>query len=225
MAEYSDPDLFLVGVRTPLVMDYADAARRRGLALAGLRVGNATPRALQGAMAVIEIDEVPSAARGIPFIAGAFMPDRRRELVEFAVERGLAPAAALTDPTAAVSAWARLGAGTFIGAGAVVASGVLVANHVFVNRASSLGHHTVVESFVSIGPGVTVPSSVNIGAGAIVGAGAVILPGIRIGAGAVIAAGTRVRKDVPADVLAFGEPVRTRPRKGLRILDEYRGQE
>ena len=39
-----------------------------------------------------------------------------------------------------------------------------------------------------------------------VGGGAIILPGVTIGAGAVIAAGSVVSKDIPAGVLAGGNP-------------------
>ncbi|HVL57730.1 MAG TPA: sugar O-acetyltransferase [Burkholderiaceae bacterium] len=47
-----------------------------------------------------------------------------------------------------------------------------------------------------------------------VGAGALILAGVRIGAGAVIGAGSVVTRDVPARVLAAGNPCRV-----IRALD------
>ena len=49
---------------------------------------------------------------------------------------------------------------------------------------------------------------VNIGSDVWVGSGAIILPGVTIGSRAVIGAGSVVTRDLPADVLAVGNPCR-----------------
>jgi acetyltransferase-like isoleucine patch superfamily enzyme len=54
---------------------------------------------------------------------------------------------------------------------------------------------------------VTVP--IEIGEDGLVGAQALILPGVTLGAGAVVGAGSVVTKDVPAGVLAYGNPCKT----------------
>jgi serine acetyltransferase len=46
----------------------------------------------------------------------------------------------------------------------------------------------------------------RIGAGAQVGVNVTILPFVRIGAGALIGAGSVVTRDIPAGVVAFGNP-------------------
>ena len=49
---------------------------------------------------------------------------------------------------------------------------------------------------------------VRIGKRCWIGAGAVILPGVTIGDGTVIGAGSVVTKDIPANVVAVGNPCR-----------------
>lgn len=49
---------------------------------------------------------------------------------------------------------------------------------------------------------------ITVGADAWLGGGVIVLPGITIGEGAVIGAGSVVTKDIPAGVLAYGNPAR-----------------
>lgn len=87
---------------------------------------------------------------------------------------------------------------------------------------------------VMIGPNVTIATAghpvepelrrklgqynipVYIGENVWIGAGAVILPGIRIGENSVIGAGSIVTKDIPANVVAVGNPCRV-----LRPIGEH----
>ena len=54
----------------------------------------------------------------------------------------------------------------------------------------------------------------EIGSDVWIGGGAIILPGVTIGDGAVIGAGSVVTKDVPAGVVAVGNPCRV-----VRLID------
>lgn len=45
------------------------------------------------------------------------------------------------------------------------------------------------------------------------GMGAVVLPGVRIGAGTVVGAGSVVTRDLPAAVVAYGQPARVQRRR------------
>jgi maltose O-acetyltransferase len=56
--------------------------------------------------------------------------------------------------------------------------------------------------------GYTRVAAVDIGRRVYVGAGSIILPGVTIGDDAIIAAGSVVRSDVPAGVVAAGNPAR-----------------
>ena len=57
---------------------------------------------------------------------------------------------------------------------------------------------------------------VHLGENVWVGAGAVILPGVSIGNDSVIGAGSVVTKDIPANVVAVGNPCRV-----LREIGEH----
>ena len=57
---------------------------------------------------------------------------------------------------------------------------------------------------------------VHIGRNCWIGAGAILLPGVTVGDNAVIGAGSIVTKDVPASVLAVGNPCRV-----LREIGEH----
>lgn len=56
--------------------------------------------------------------------------------------------------------------------------------------------------------------SVHIGNGVWIGAGAVILPGVTVGDNTTIGAGSVVTRDIPANVVAYGNPCRVQRRIG-----------
>ena len=62
---------------------------------------------------------------------------------------------------------------------------------------------------------------VHIGKNCWIGAGCVILPGVTIGDDTVIGAGSTVTKDIPAGVLAFGDPCRVQRPIGERDREFY----
>ncbi len=94
--------------------------------------------------------------------------------------------------------------------------------------------HIYVGDYTMFGPGVTVATAghpilpelreralqynapVRIGRNCWIGAGSVILPGITIGDNTVIGAGSVVTKDIPANVVAVGNPCRV-----LRPIGEH----
>ena len=62
----------------------------------------------------------------------------------------------------------------------------------------------------------------KIGAGAQIGVNVTILPYVRIGAGALIGAGSVVTRDIPAAVVAFGNPAV--PRRAVEELPDIDGR-
>ncbi len=198
-------ELILFGVRSPLLPDYEEACSRLNLQVTAVRADTLRPRILDRSV-VIEMVDLDESRRGLPFIACAFSPKRRMELVTMALEAGLTAAEAVADPSAVIASSTRMGNGSFMGAGVMIGAAGMLGEHVFVNRSSNLGHHAFVDDYVSIGPGCTLAGNVHLGKQAFIGAGSVVLPGVRIGAGAVVAAGSVVRSDVPDGVMVAGVP-------------------
>lgn len=99
--------------------------------------------------------------------------------------------------------------------------------------------HIYVGDYTMIGPNVTIASAghpilpelrekgyqynmqVHIGKNCWIGAGSVILPGITIGDNTVIGAGSVVTKDIPANVVAVGNPCRVLREIGERDREYY----
>lgn len=99
--------------------------------------------------------------------------------------------------------------------------------------------HIYVGDYTKFGPGVIVATAghpilpelrekayqfnlpVHIGKCCWIGAGSVILPGVTIGDGSVIGAGSVVTKDIPAGVVAVGNPCRVLREIGERDREYY----
>jgi acetyltransferase-like isoleucine patch superfamily enzyme len=95
-----------------------------------------------------------------------------------------------------------------------------IGNRVKIHCNCYVAQYTELEDDVFLAPGVTIANDLypgdersaelmagpRIGAGAQIGVNVTILPYVRIGAGALIGAGSVVARDVPAGVVAFGNP-------------------
>lgn len=147
----------------------------------------------------VEGVRIPSSVNGPLCIA--IGDNRRRELVA----RNLpADYPSLIDPSAVVSASARVGEGTVVMQHATIQADASIGRHCIVNTAAVVDHECELADFVHVSPHATLCGGVKVGEGAWIGAGAVILPGIHIGARAVVGAGCTIRHNVEADTVAFG---------------------
>lgn len=214
--------MILFGIRSPIVVEYEETLHRLGVELrAGISV-NGTPRLVDTRRA-ITLAEFEAAPFSGAFLACAFTPRRRRELIGMARARGLTLAGALVDPTAILARSVRVGDGSFINAGAIIGAVSMIGEGVLINRAVSLGHHSLIGDHVSIGPGATLAGNIHVGEGAMIGAGATVLPDIRIGAGAIVAGGSLVRAHVPEGAFVAGNPAAERSfnpaRSSLHVED------
>ena len=83
---------------------------------------------------------------------------------------------------------------------------------IYIGDRCLIGHNTVIATLnhgmLPEERGDLIPAPVHIGEGVWIGSGSIILPGVTIGDHAVIGAGSVVTKDIPADMIAVGNPAR-----------------
>jgi UDP-3-O-[3-hydroxymyristoyl] glucosamine N-acyltransferase len=112
----------------------------------------------------------------------------------------------IIHPRAYVAGSAEVGHGCLVEPGAVISSEAVLGFGVTVKRNASVGHHAVVGDYCDISPGVCMASRVVVGRAVMIGAGAVIRDGVTIGENSWIGMGSVVTKDIPAGVIAYGNP-------------------
>jgi acetyltransferase-like isoleucine patch superfamily enzyme len=114
----------------------------------------------------------------------------------------------------------QIGDGVSIWSNSVVDYGCRIGDRVKIHCNCYVAQFTELENDVFLAPGVTIANDLYpgdqrsaqlmagpwIGAGAQIGVNVTILPFVRIGAGAMIGAGSVVTRDIPAAVVAFGNP-------------------
>ncbi len=143
---------------------------------------------------------------------------------------------------------ARIEPGSVIRDGVTIGDNVIVMMGAVINIGSSIGAGTMIDMNAVVGARAEVGAECHIGAGAVlagvleppsalpvvvedgvlVGANAVVLEGCRVGRGSVVAAGAVVTQDIPANVVAAGQPARVikeideRTRNKTGLLKELR---
>jgi acetyltransferase-like isoleucine patch superfamily enzyme len=124
----------------------------------------------------------------------------------------------------------EIGDDVSIWSNSVIDYGCRIGNRVKIHCNCYVAQFTELEDDVFLAPGVTIANDLypgdqrsaelmagpRIGAGAQIGVNVTILPFVRIGAGALIGAGSVVTRDIPATVVAFGNPAV--PRRGVAEL-------
>lgn len=108
--------------------------------------------------------------------------------------------------SAAISSTVDFGHGININSLVSIAAFSKIGNFVSINRNTSIGHHTAIDGFVTINPGAHIAGFAHIGEKSLIGMGATILDSICIGKNSIIGAGSVVTKDIPDNVVAYGNP-------------------
>jgi acetyltransferase-like isoleucine patch superfamily enzyme len=120
----------------------------------------------------------------------------------------------------------EIGAHVSVWSNTVVDYGCRIGDRVKIHANCYIAQFTVLEDDVFLAPGVTIANDLYPGdersaklmtgpyleAGAQIGVNVTILPFVRIGAGAIIGSGSVVARDVPAGLVAYGNPAVPRRR-------------
>jgi sugar O-acyltransferase (sialic acid O-acetyltransferase NeuD family) len=138
-------------------------------------------------------------ASGEPFV---------RKALRAKVESAGIRLATLVDDTAVVSETASIGAGTVLSPGCFVSSMATVGSNVAVVAGALIGHHA------NIGDNCVISGHVNIGGGCVVGSesyvgmGAQLRERTNLGWATIVGMGSIVYNDIPAEMIALGNPCR-----------------
>ena len=139
-------------------------------------------------------------------------PEHRASFIARAAAAGLI-FAVVVHPSAHIARTARLGRGILVMPGVIIGAGAVIGDHCIINGGTSIDHDAAIEENVTIGPGVHLAGGVTVGCGTFIGVGACAAPGVTVGADSLIGAGSVVIRDIPAGVIAAGNPAKVlRPR-------------
>ena len=144
--------------------------------------------------------------RGLVAIGGSRGRDRL-DLHRLLTSSGF-DTSAIVHPDAAVARSARIGPGSQLLALSMLAADASVGEACILNHKASVDHECVLGDGVHLAPGVTICGCVALGPNVFVGAGACILPRVSVGANTIVGAGSIVTADLPAGVVAWGQPAR-----------------
>ena len=114
----------------------------------------------------------------------------------------------VVDPSAELAEDVQLSRGVFVGKRAVINSGAVIGECTIINTGSIVEHDCVIGAHSHISPGSVLCGQVIVGNDSHVGAGSVVRQGIEIGERSTIGIGSVVVKNVPDDVVAYGNPCR-----------------
>jgi sugar O-acyltransferase (sialic acid O-acetyltransferase NeuD family) len=112
----------------------------------------------------------------------------------------------LVHPTSYIAGNTKISGGSLIEAGVTIAAFSLIGHGVIVGRNASIGHHNIIGDWSTINPGCTLVGKVTIGEYSTIGPGTTLINGVTIGSNTIIGAGSVVTRDIPDNVVAYGNP-------------------
>lgn len=155
------------------------------------------------------VDEKLKLSHSSHYLLGVLTPKIKRKVFDFFyVNFGITKEhyINLVHPSSHIASTAKMKEGCYIEPLTVVSPFSDLKFGITLNRGVSIGHHTTLSDFVSINPGVNIAGHVCIGENTTIGIGASVFDHVRIGKNCKIGGGSVVTKDIPDNVVAWGNP-------------------
>lgn len=140
------------------------------------------------------------------FIAFGNMKYRKKVFDKF-IEEGW-EAVNIIHPNAVVSKQSKIGKGVLIECGCLITPNPIIGNNVVINTGSQVNHDNVIEDHVYIASGVILSGGVKIEENTLLDDGVIVCLGRKVGKNSLIGAGSIVTKNIPNDVICYGNPAR-----------------
>ena len=129
------------------------------------------------------------------------------------------PLAKLIHPMAYISPSAVLGEGVIVKMGSFVSCDTVIEANVSIEIGCMIAHDCIVRESSQISSGVSLGGGDTVGAGVFIGMNACVKEKTKIGSHSIIGMGSVVLRDIPENVIAWGNPAKVqRPRDGARVF-------
>ncbi len=129
----------------------------------------------------------------------------RKELYYFFIENTW-EAVNIIHPNSVISKKSNLGKGLLVEAGCLITPNPIIGDNVVINTGSQVNHDNIIEDHVYIASGVLLSGGVKIGENTLIDDSVTVTLGRKIGKNCIIGAGSVVTKDIPDNVIAYGNP-------------------
>jgi sugar O-acyltransferase (sialic acid O-acetyltransferase NeuD family) len=139
------------------------------------------------------------------FLLGVYQPQHKMKIME-SLSPNINKFINIIHRGEDISKMATLGVGILINSKVSIAAHTTIGDFVTINRHVSIGHHTKIGDYCSINPGTNIAGNVTVGKGTTIGIGTNVIDGVKIGDNTIIGAGSLVTKDIPNNVVAYGNP-------------------
>jgi len=139
------------------------------------------------------------------YVLGVYDPKHKIKIIE-TLNPELEKCKSIFFKNLVISESSKFGYGCLIDANVSIAAHTILGNFVSLNRHVSIGHHSIIEDYVSINPGCNIAGNVKIGKGTTIGMGTNVFNTVQIGENTIIGGGSNVTKDIPSNVIAYGNP-------------------
>jgi len=143
------------------------------------------------------------------YIFGVYTPEIKLSVYDYflrSFEISMDNYSNLIHPSSVISSTVTMERGCYVEPLTIVSPFTSLGFGITINRGVTIGHHSKIEDFVSIGPGANIAGHTRIGENTTLGIGTVVFDHINIGKNCKIGGGSVVTKDIPDNVIAWGNP-------------------